>query len=108
MEEYEYLVPANSKKSKLLFGFLLPVDLVIFIVGVVLTFIFVTIFSVQTVSGVIIILIPILTAGALIFPVPNYHNVRTLLLEIYRYFFKYRKRYVWRGWCYRYEQSDDE
>ena len=108
MEEYEYLVPANSKKSKLLFGFLLPVDLVIFIVGVVLTFIFVTIFSVQTVSGVIIILIPILTAGALIFPVPNYHNVRTFLLEIYRYFFKYRKRYVWRGWCYRYEQSDDE
>ena len=88
MEEYEYLVPANSKKSKLLFGFFLPVDLVIFIIGVVLTFIFVTIFSVQTVSGVIIILIPILTAGALVFPVPNYHNIRTLLLEMYRYFFK--------------------
>ena len=107
MNDYEYLVPANSKRSGLIFGFFVPMDLVIFAIGVALTFIFVGFFSVQTVFGVVMILLPIVTAGALVFPIPNYHNVRVLLKELYTFYFKDRKRYVWRGWCYKYEQSDE-
>ena len=41
---------------------------------------------------------PALVASFLIAPVPNYHNVMTLLGNIYK-FYTGRKKYYWRGWC---------
>lgn len=108
MNDYTYLVPANSKRQALIFGFFMPVDLIIFGVGIVLTFLVASIIPATTVGAVVIILIPILVSGFLIFPIPNYHNTRVLIKEIYMFLFKTRRRYVWRGWCYKYEQSDSE
>lgn len=101
-----YLVPANSKRSALIFGFFKKEDLVIIIAGIVLSFILLMILPVTELWGVIITLLPICVCGALVFPIPNYHNVRTLLQEILNYY-KNRRKYVWRGWCNKYEQPDE-
>ena len=103
-----YLVPANSEKQNLIFGFLLPVDAIILGIGIAITFLLLMIFPVTELWGVIVTLLPALIAGFLVFPVPNYHNSRILLREIYYFYFKSRRKYVWRGWCYKYEQSDEQ
>ena len=106
MIDQTFLVPANSKKSQLIFGFFKSIDLIIFAVGVILSFILLMIFAATTLSSVVITLTPILIAGLLVFPLPNYHNVRTLIIEILN-FYKNRRKYIWRGWCNKYEQSDN-
>ncbi len=106
MIDQTYLVPANSKRSALIFGFFKKTDLIIFSVGTVVSFVLLMILPVTEMWAVIVTLLPIVTAGALVFPIPNYHNVRTLLIEILNYY-KNRRKYVWRGWCYKYEQSDE-
>lgn len=107
MMNQTFLVPANSKRSALIFGFFKPVDLIIFGVGTALSLILLMIFPVTKLWAVIVTLIPIVTAGFLVFPIPNYHNVRTLIGEVYNYYFVNRRKYIWRGWCYQYEQSDE-
>lgn len=102
-----YLVPANSKRSALIFGFFKPLDLIIFGSGTGLSLILLMIFPVTELWAVIITLIPICVTGLLVFPIPNYHNVRTLVTEMWNYY-KGRRKYIWRGWCYEYEQSDEQ
>ena len=46
-----YLVPANSKKQSLIFGFLLPIDLAIICVAVGATFILLAILPVTELWG---------------------------------------------------------
>ncbi len=106
-EGYTYLVPANSKKQTLIFGFFTFTDIIIFGVSVVLTILLGSIIGPTSISDVIIVLIPILTGGFLVFPIPNYHNTRILIKEVYVFLFKARRRYIWRGWCYKYEQPDE-
>ena len=109
---YNYLVPANTKKQGLIFGLLNKVDFIILAVGVGLSFgIFLlpnTVLDKSGFLGAMIAIAPAFIAVFLIFPIPNYHNTRTLLREIYRFYFVHRRKYIWRGWCYQYEQSDDE
>lgn len=100
-----YLVPANAKKQGLIFGFFTKTDLIIFGCGLGLSFIFLTLLPVTELWGVIITLLPLAITGALVFPIPNYHNVRILLKEIIN-FYSNRRVYVWRGWCYKYEQRN--
>ncbi len=107
MGDYTYLVPANSKKQSLIFGFMLPKDLLIASIGLATTFLLLFIISTAELWGVIVIVIPTFIAGLLVFPVPNYHNVRVFLGEIWKFLFINRKKYIWRGWCYKYEQRDE-
>ena len=104
--DYNYLVPANSKKQGLLFGFLDKLDLIILITGITISFILLMIFPVDELWGVVITILPLGAAGFLIFPIANYHNTRVFIREMYRFYFVKRRKYVWRGWCYKYEQSD--
>ena len=104
--DYNYLVPANSKKQGLLFGFLDKLDLIILITGITISFILLLIFPVDELWGVVITILPLGTAGFLIFPIANYHNTRVFIREMYRFYFVKRRKYIWRGWCYKYEQSD--
>jgi len=101
-----FLVPANSNKSKLIFSLFLPVDLIIFGVGISLTFLMFLILSSPSIVIVVINLLPLLITGFLVFPIPNYHNMRVFLMEMIS-FYRKRREYVWRGWCYEYEQSED-
>ena len=100
------LVPANSKKQQLIFGFLGKTDAIILGVGVVISFLVLTTIQTTTLLGIIIGLFPVLVTASLVFPIPNYQNCRILIVEIYK-FYKNRRKYIWRGWCYSYEQSDE-
>ena len=93
-----YLIPANSKKSKLILGFFNPIDLIIFLIGVVITLVLLFVIRTSNIFLIILILLPALISAFLVMPVPNYHNMLTLLNNIYSYFSK-RKKYYWRGWC---------
>lgn len=96
----QYLIPANSKKSMLIFSFFNVTDLIIFGSGCVLTFILLMTINDNTVRNGVIILLPILVTGMLVMPVPNQHNVRTFIYNIYSYFAN-RRTYFWKGWCIR-------
>lgn len=95
-----YLIPANSKKSGMILGLFTPIDLIIFGSGVGLTLILLIALQAASLSTIIIMLSPALISGFLVFPVPNYHNVLQLIINMVTYFFK-PKDYIWRGWDYK-------
>ena len=105
--DYNYLVPANSKKQTLILGILDKKDIPILVVGVILTAPLLVLLPLNKIWGLVVALIPMMVAVFLVFPIPNYHNVRTFIREMYRFYFVRRRKYVWRGWCYKYEQSDE-
>ena len=105
MNNNQYLIPANTKKGMLIFGLFQRIDLIIFAVGITLTLgILVICSSTGHLDNLTSILgiIPGLVATFLVFPFPNYHNIRTAIGELVR-FFSNRRRFVWRGWCMSYE-----
>lgn len=95
-----YLIPANSKKSMLIFGMFTKFDLILFGVGVVVTLLMLTIISPETLTTAIICLTPLLVCAFLVIPIPNYHNVLTVIKEMIGFFYG-RRNYKWKGWCYK-------
>lgn len=93
-----FLIPANSKKSMLIFGLFNEFDLILFGCGIGITFILVFILPLDKLIGVVGALAPACITGFLVMPVPNYHNIRTLIGSIYQ-FYTGRRNYVWKGWC---------
>ena len=45
-------------------------------------------------------LLPAIVAAFLCIPVPYYHNIMTIIAEIYE-FYTTSRRLKWRGWCFR-------
>ena len=84
-----------------------PIDLIILLVGILISFILFLILPINTIWGMILAITPALIAGFLVFPIFNYHNTRVFFHEMYKFYFVNRRKYVWRGWCYQYEQSDE-
>ena len=99
----DYLIPANSKKGQLYFNLFKGIDLVIIIIGVLITFLTLFVFKTEGFFGILLKISPILICGLLVFPVAHYHNVRVLIKEIYLYMMS-QKRYDWKGWCVLNEQ----
>ena len=97
-----YLVPANAKRGTLIFNIFRPFDLIMFLTGVGISIIALVILPSSNMVAVIIAMLPGLICGLLVIPVPNYHNVMCALISIYN-FYKKRRKYVWKGWCF-YEQ----
>ena len=101
-----YIIPANSKKSQLIFNVFRPIDLFgILLPGALLTVLFLFIFPGDSISAIVIKLAPVSLALFLVMPIPFYHNVLVYLREVYIYFSS-QKRYYWRGWCASYVGSD--
>ncbi len=98
MNNNNYLIPANSKKSQLILGFFTPVDLIIFLVGVGITVILLMLIKSNNIYVMIGLASPALISAFLVAPIANYHNVMTMLGNIYK-FYTGRKKYYWRGWC---------
>lgn len=94
-----YLIPANSKKSMLIFGLFNQVDLIIFASGVGATLLLLLILPVSELIPAIIAIAPGLICGFLVLPVPNYHNMRTVIKSIYT-FYTTRQKFIWKGWCF--------
>ena len=94
-----YLIPANTKRGRLIFGVFELIDAVIFGVGAFATLILLIILPIERLSFALIALTPAAITGLLVLPVAYYHNVRQLLVEIYKYFTN-RNKFVWKGWCF--------
>ncbi len=107
MGNNNFLIPANSKKSMLILSFFNQIDLIIFGTGVGLTFIFMLAIRTGDLITSILIMLPALIAAFLVVPVPNHHNVRTFLGNIYTYFTK-RRIYYWKGWCVSYGEDENK
>lgn len=95
-----YLIPANSKKSQLILGFFNLQDLTIFLIGVSISVGLLMFIKSNNLGVMLGLASPAIIAAFLVAPVPNYHNVRTLMGNIYR-FYSGRRKYYWRGWCAR-------
>lgn len=93
-----YLIPANTKKSMLIFGLFTKFDLILFSCGVVLSLIFLMTLPVEQIAIAIIALAPALITGFLVMPVPNYHNIMTLIASAISFYTNQRK-FKWKGWC---------
>ena len=94
-----YLIPANAKKSLLIFGLFNKVDLIIFGSGCLATLLMILTIPVGSFVWSIIAILPALICGLLVLPIPNYHNILGGIRSIIVYF-KERKNFIWKGWCF--------
>ena len=99
-----YLIPANSKKSLMIFGLFYTFDLILFEIGVSITLLLLLLLPIDQLPIAIIAITPALITGLLVFPVPNYHNILTVLIDLWN-FVTTRQKYVWKGWCVKDEIS---
>lgn len=93
-----FLIPANTKKSMLIFGIFTTFDLILFGSGLTVTILLLMIVHANNLLTAIIDLAPAVVCGFLVLPVPNYHNIRVVIQEIYK-FYTTRQKFVWKGWC---------
>ena len=93
-----YLIPANTKKSMLLFGLFTTTDLIIFGSTMGVTLILLMVLNISSLPMGILAITPGLIGSFLVFPVPNYHNMITIIKNVY-IFYTTRQKFVWKGWC---------
>ena len=103
----KYLIPANTKRSMLIFGLFKPIDLIIFLVGVVATIFLVAALGTDTPSQVLVGLSPLIICSLMVSPIPNHRNLWTFTVNVYTYFTSQRK-YRWRGWCMLHGEENDK
>lgn len=94
----QFMIPANTKKSQLIFNIFRTTDLILFGTGASLTLILLFIFKGNTLIELFIKLTPVSVTGILVMPVPYYHNVLVFLQEVIK-FYNNRRVYIWKGWC---------
>lgn len=108
MNERLQLVPANTKKSMLIFGMLRPLpDLLILSVGTITTVMILALIGNASFMILILACMPMLVSVALILPIPNYHNTLVVIQSIIR-FYRERRNYIWKGWCVVDEYKNDK
>ncbi len=95
-----YLIPANTKKGQLILGIFRKMDLVIFGVGIFVTIVLLATMPLTSTWVTILILSPAVITGFLVMPVPYYHNMLNIIIELYE-FLTNRQTYRWKGWCYK-------
>lgn len=94
----QYLIPANSKKSQLIFGMFRGVDIGVMAIGICTSLILMFAITGDSVPILVIKLLPLGLGLLLVVPLPQYHNVLVFLQEVYLYMAS-EKEYVWKGWC---------
>ena len=95
-----YLIPANTKKGQLILGIFRPFDLYLFGAGVLVTVILLATMPLTSTWLTVLILSPAVICGFLVMPVPYYHNMLNILVEMYE-FLTTQQSYKWKGWCYK-------
>ncbi|MCI8346657.1 MAG: hypothetical protein HFJ12_01745 [Bacilli bacterium] len=95
-----YLIPANTKRGQLILGLFRPFDLILFGLGILLTIILMVILPLTSTVVTVIVMLPSLITGFLVVPVPHYHNILNVILELIE-FFTNQRDYKWKGWCIR-------
>ena len=102
-----YLVPANTKKSLLIFGMLRPIDAGILGGGVAISIGLLLWLSDAGTLYMILACIPMVIGLILVLPIPHYHNTLVALQSIIR-FYNERRNYIWKGWCIYNEFKDNK
>lgn len=103
-----YIIPANTKKSQLYFGLFNRFDLILFGSGMGISLLLLVILPIEEFIVALLAITPGLITGFLVFPIPNYHNVLTVIRNII-VFYTTRREFVWKGWCVTSdEESDNE
>ena len=102
-----YLIPANSKKSMMIFAMFYPFDLILFGTGIAITLLLLMVLPLDTLLIRIIAISPGLITGLLVFPIPNYHNTLTVIIDVWN-FLTTRQKFIWKGWCVTNGKSDKE
>ena len=100
-----YLIPANTKKSQLIFGFFTTTDLILFSSGCGLTLLLLILIPNASFTELVMIVMPAVITGFLVMPVMHYHNVLQLITNIINFFTK-RRTYYWKGWCVKNEYDE--
>lgn len=103
----QFLIPANTKKSMLIFGLFTTFDLILFGTGIGVTILLLMIVSPNSLLTACIDLAPVVICGFLVLPVPNYHNIRVVIQELYR-FYTVREKFIWKGWCVKDEYGESK
>ena len=96
----QYLIPANTKKGRLILGLFRPFDLGLFACGIFVTVVLLAFLPLTSTFVTILILSPALICAFLVMPVPYYHNMLNIIVELYE-FLTERQTYRWKGWCWR-------
>ena len=99
-----YLIPANTKKGMLYFGLFNTFDLILFGTGLGISLLLLIALPVDELVWALIATTPGLVTGFLVFPIPNYHNVLTVIKNVWT-FFTTRQQFVWKGWCVNEEED---
>ncbi len=100
-----YLIPANSKKSLKILGVFDLFDLILFISGIGISLLLLLLISPSSLWGALIDVAPALICGFLVFPIPNYHNIRTVIINVYEFYTR-REKFIWKGWCVKDEYGE--
>lgn len=95
-----YLIPANTKRGQLILGIFRQSDLVLFGIGVLITVILLAVMPLTSTFVTVLIMCPAFITGFLVMPVPYYHNMLNIIVEMYE-FLTSRQTYRWKGWCYK-------
>ena len=93
-----YLIPANSKKSQLIFSIFTWQDLVLFGIGLTTSLILMATIRTDDIFVMALLVAPAIITGVLVLPIPNYHNVLGFFRSMLN-FINGRKQYYWKGWC---------
>lgn len=96
----QYLIPANTKRGQLILGLFRPFDLALFGSGIFITILLLAFLPLSSTIVTILVLSPALITGFLVMPVPYYHNMLNVIIEMYE-FLTTRQTYRWKGWCYK-------
>ena len=102
-----YLIPANTKKSKLIFGLFNTFDAILVGTGVGISLLLMLALPIEDIKWALIAIAPGVITGFLVFPIPNYHNVLTLIKSVWN-FFTNRERFIWKGWCVKDGEDSDK
>ncbi len=95
-----YLIPANTKSGKLILGIFKPFDLALFCTGILITMALLAFMPLNSTLVTILVLSPGVICAFLVMPVPYYHNMLTIIIELYE-FITSRQTYRWKGWCFK-------
>jgi hypothetical protein len=93
-----YLIPANSKKSQLIFSMFTLGDIIFFGIGILVTTVLLLRIHSDGIAIMVLKLLPALVTGILVMPIPNYHNVMGFFKSMINYLSN-TKQYYWKGWC---------
>ena len=102
----QYLIPANSKKSQLIFSIFTVFDLVLFAIGIATTIILLIVVKSDSMVVMVLNILPAIVTGVLVLPIPNYHNMLVVVSELIGFFMNQRN-FLWKGWCVRVGYKND-